>query len=197
MLKITYKDKESINKYYKELLINLKNVLLQQEQNILKIISIIMKNIREGKFSVNETFTINTKYDYIMLPLEISNGTHVTLGIACCRHVNTFLYDILKELGEEASFIYIHVDENGEWHKVEPSKSNHIAVKLKLSEKEYICDATINFVGEIKNTDIIEQKITYDNVLENFKTQNIEEISKILKKYYIYREKRITSIYDY
>ncbi|MCI8331001.1 MAG: hypothetical protein HFE04_02735 [Bacilli bacterium] len=70
MLKITYKDIESINKYYKELLINLKNVLLQQEQNILKIISIIMKNIREGKFSVNETFTINTKYDYIMLPLE-------------------------------------------------------------------------------------------------------------------------------
>ena len=121
----------------------------------------------------------------------------MTLGIACCRHVNTFLYDILKELSEEASFIYVYVDKNGEWHKVEPSRANHVAIKLKLSEKEYICDATINFVGEIKNTDIIEQKIIYDNVLENFKTQNIEEISKILKKYYIYREKSITSIYDY
>ncbi|MCI8331002.1 MAG: hypothetical protein HFE04_02740 [Bacilli bacterium] len=78
----------------------------------------------------------------------------MTLGIACCRHVNTFLYDILKELSEEASFIYVYVDKNGEWHKVEPSRANQVAIKLKLSEKEYICDATINFVGEIKNTDI-------------------------------------------
>lgn len=195
-MNFTYKDKENIKNYYESFLQNLKYQLKQNNNDLLTIVSTIMKCIQEGRFSIDESFKLDTKYNYIMLPSEISNGVHITLGISCCRHVNTFLYDILKELDYSPSLIYIFIDENNEWHMSAAKDANHLAVLVKYQEKEYICDVANNFISQIINNDLISQKLNYECSLEYFEDENINEITKILKKYYQYRSLGIKRIYD-
>lgn len=195
-MNFTYKDKENLKKYYKSFLQNLKYQLKQSNLDLLTIVSTIMKCIQDGKFSIDESFKLDTKYNYIMLPSEISDGVHITLGISCCRHVNTFLYDILKELDYSPSLIYIFIDENNEWHRTDAINANHVVVSVKYHEKEFICDVANNFISQIINNDLTTQKLNYESSLEYFEDDNINEISKILKKYYQYRNLGIKRIYD-
>jgi len=163
MTNITNKDLESIIEEYKNLLYSLKVYLEQfNKQDILITIKRIMLDIKSGFFSINQKMEITDNYDYLPLPSLLSNGVHVTYGIACCRHINTFIYDLLKLMEYNPKLLYIFIDKDNNWRKTTPSKGNgnHVVVLITFEGEEYICDGTIDSILKVEsNGDLSLQDI--------------------------------------
>lgn len=199
MMEFACNDIVSINNNYKELLLNLKAFLKDnKEKSALSYSNNIISMLHRGLLSMNGTIIFDNDYEYIGLPSKISNGVHVMCGICCCRHATSFLYDFLCILDFNPVLMYVLVDnESNIWHKVDPSieMANHIVISLN---DKYILDPVNKFIlekgikGELK---LLDKKDFYKFI--DYKDSNIDEIGKVLKKYYTYKELGIKNIYDY
>lgn len=96
MLNFTDDDKKVVKDAYKTILLNLKNYLKQYDaKDELEYSKIVFSMLHSGLFSISGTINFDNNYDYLGLPVEISQGVQVMYGICCCRHVTEFLYNLL------------------------------------------------------------------------------------------------------
>ena len=198
MLNFTDSDKKVINDAYKIILLNLKYYLQQYDvKGELEYSKIIFCMLHGGFFSMNRTISFDNNYNYLGLPIEISQGVQVMYGICCCRHATTFLYNLLCTLKFNPSLIYVWIDnDTGLWRKVNPTteKANHIAILLN---NKYIIDPANKFILQMqKNGELILLDSEYPNQLGTYQEDNIVVIGKVLKKYYTYRNLGIKNVYS-
>lgn len=197
MLNFTDSDKKIIRDAYKMILLNLKDYLQQYDmKDELGYSKIIFRMLHGGFFSMNRTNNFDNNYDYLGLPVEISQGVQVMYGICCCRHATEFLYNLLCILNFNPSLIYIQVDnDTGLWRKVNPEieKANHQAILLN---DKYIIDPANKFILQMqKNGELILLDSEYIDQLRTYQEDNIIVIGKVLKKYYTCREFGINTVY--
>lgn len=192
MMSFIDSDKEIVKDAYKTILLNLKDYLqiydIKDELDNLKIIFSMFHN---GFFSMNKIINFDDNYEYLRLPLEISQGIQVMYGIYCCRHATEFLYDLLCILNFNPSLMYIWVDnDTGIWRKVNPAieKANHQVILLNNEEK-YIIDIANKLILQIqKNGELRSLNSEYFDNIKFYKEDNITIVAKVLKKYYTYKE---------
>lgn len=199
MPNFTDSDKKEINDAYKMILLNLKDYLQQYDaKDELEYSKIVFKMLHSGFFCVNGTIQIDANYNYIGLPVDISQGVHVMYGICCCRHATEFLYDLLCILNFNPTFIYVWVDNITEtWRKVNPAVDsvNHQAILLNKKHK-YIIDPINKFILQVQeNGQLKSLNVEYSPNLRFYQEGNIDIIEKVLKKYYTYRELGIERVY--
>lgn len=200
MLDFTNNDLNEIKNAYKIILLNLKSYLQQYDLKCeLECSKIFLNMLHNGFFCMNKAINFDNNFNYLELPSEISQGVQVMYGICCCRHSTEFLYDLLCILNFNPSLIYIWIDNDGIWHKVNPAiqKANHQAILLN-NKYDYIVDPANKFIlqikknGELKSLDLV----CFDN-LKDYQEENIDIVGKILKKYYTYRELGVKRVYNY
>lgn len=145
---------------------------------------------------MNGTINFDNNYNYLGLPVEISQGVQVMYGICCCRHATEFLYNLLCILNFNPSLMYIWVNNNtGLWRKVNPKieKANHQVILLN---DKYIIDPANKFILQMqKNAKLILLDSEYIDQLGTYQEENIIVVGRVLKKYYTYRELGINTIY--
>lgn len=197
-MKFTEDDKKTVKNAYKMLLLNLKDYLLQYNiRDEIEYSKIFFNMLHNGFFSMNGTINFDNDYDYLGLPVDISQGVQVMYGICCCRHAAELLYNLLHILKFNPSLIYIWIDKDtGLWHKVNPAieKANHQAILL---DSKCIVDPANKFILQIqKNGELTQLDSEYFGRLESYQENNVVTIGKILKKYYTYRELGIKNVYN-
>ncbi len=197
MREFTETDKKIVKDAYKMILLNLKDYLQQYDmKDELEYSKLFFCMLHGGFFSMDGTIKFDNNYDYLGLPVEISQGVQVMHGICCCRHATEFFYNLLCILNFNPSLIYIWVDnDTGLWRKVNPAieKANHQAILL---DNKCIIDPANKFILQIqKNGELTQLDSEYFGQLETYQENNIVTIRKILKKYYTYRELGIKSVY--
>lgn len=198
MLNFTESDKKTVKDAYKMILLNLKDYLQQYDvKDGLEYSKIFFNMLHGGFFSVNRTINFDNNYDYLELPVEMSQGVQVMYGICCCRHATEFLYNLLCILNFNPSLIYIWVNTAaGIWRKVNPAieKANHQAILL---DNKCIIDPANKFILQMqKNGELTVLDSEYLGQLETYQENNIDIIEKVLKKYYTYRELGVKNVYD-
>lgn len=198
MLNFIDEDKEKIKNAYKIILLNLKNYLQQYDaKDEISYSKIVFKMLHNGLFSMNRTITFDNNYDYLGLPLEISQGVQVMHGICCCRHATEFLYNLLCMFNYNPSLLYIYVDNNtGVWRKVNPAidKANHQVILLN---DRYIIDSANKFILQIqKNGELKLMDSEYPDCLETYQENNITVVGNVLEKYYTYKRLGIRNVYS-
>ncbi len=196
-MNFTETDKKIVRDAYKMILLNLKAYLQQYDmKDELEYSKLFFYMLHGGFFSMDGTIKFDNNYDYLGLPVEISQGVQVMYGICCCRHATDFFYNLLCILNFNPSLIYIWVDnDTGLWRKVNPAieKANHQAILL---DNKCIIDPANKFILQIqKNGGLTQLDSEYFGQLETYQENNIVTIGKILKKYYTYRELGIKSVY--
>ena len=196
-MNFTETDKKIVKDAYKMILLNLKDYLQQYDmKDELEYSKLFFCMLHGGFFSMDGTIKLDNNYDYLGLPVEISQGVQVMHGICCCRHATEFFYNLLCILNFNSSLIYIWVDnDTGLWRKVNPAieKANHQAILL---DNKCIIDPANKFILQIqKNGELTQLDSEYFGQLETYQENNIVTIGKILKKYYTYRELGIKSVY--
>ena len=196
-MNFTETDKKIVKDTYKMILLNLKDHLQQYDmKDELEYSKLFFCMLHGGFFSMDGTIKFDNNYDYLGLPVEISQGVQVMYGICCCRHATEFLYNLLCILNFNPSLIYIWVDNNtGLWRKVNPAieKANHLAILL---DNKCIIDPRNKFILQIqKNGGLTQLDSEYFGQLETYQENNIVTIGKVLKKYYTYRELGIERVY--
>lgn len=196
-MSFTEVDKKIVKDAYKMILFNLKDYL--QHYNVedeLEYSKIFFCMLHGGFFSMDGTINFDNNYDYLGLPVEISQGVQVMYGICCCRHATEFFYNLLCILNFNPSLMYIWIDnDTGLWRRVNPAieKANHQAILLN---NKCIIDPANKFILQIqKNGELTQQDSEYFGQLETYQENNIAVIGKVLKKYYTYRELGIKSVY--
>lgn len=192
-------DKKVVIDAYKMILLNLKDYLQQYDmKDELEYSKILFYMLHNGFFSMNKTINFDNNYDYLGLPVEMSQGIQVMYGICCCRHATEFLYDLLCILNCNPSLIYFWIDnDTGIWRKVDPAieKANHQAILL---DNEFIIDPANKFILQIqKNGELTALNSEYLGQLETYQENNIVIIGNVLKKYYTCRKLGIKNIYEY
>lgn len=200
MFDLTIDDKEFIDNSYKSFLLNLKFFLeCGKDRDALEYSKIVIDMLHKGQFSMNRKIVFCNDHNYLSLPSIISNGVYVTYGICCCRHATFLLNDILCSLGFDFSLMYIFVDKDGNWHKINPTvdKCNHVVIVLTNKDHKYYIDAANKFLLEQIDNHVLSLDVNpLDNSLD-YQDTNIIEIGKVLKKYYMYRELGIDHVYEY
>lgn len=198
MLNFTENDKKIVKDSYKMILLNLKDYLQQYDvKDAITYSKIIFYMLHNGFFSMNRTINFDNNYDYLELPVKISQGVQVMYGICCCRHASEFLYNLLCTLDFNPSLIYIWVDNDMKlWRKVNPAKekTNHQAILLN---NNYIIDPANKFILQMQDSgelSLIDSE--YLDHLEIYQEDNIDVIGRVLKKYYTYKELGIRSVYS-
>lgn len=125
-------------------------------------------------FSRNGIVYFDNNYDYLGLPLDVSQGVQVMYGVCCCRHATEFLYNLLSILNFNPTLIFIFVDNStGIWRKVNPiiEKANHQAILL---EDKYIIDLTNKFILQMQeNGDLNLIDSEYIGDLKFYQESNI------------------------
>lgn len=200
MLKLTNKDKETIEISYKTFLINIKNFIeMSCLTNGIECYKVLYKMLINGQFSIDRTMCFDTDFNYLNLPNIYSDGAQVMQGVCCCRYVSTLFNDILLLIGYNAALCYIYVDDNETWHITTAANSNHVVVLLKENNDEYILDPMNNLVlkKEYDNQLTLVDTNTVQNNYFIFSDNNVENIGKVLKKYYHLKSLGIDNIYDY
>ena len=202
MLKLTNNDKEYIENSYKSFLSNLK--CLFEKNNINSAIDcykILSNMLRQGLFSNEGTINFDTNFNYLSLPNMDYIGIQVIDGVCCFRHVSEFLNDIMSLLGFSTSLYYIYIDNKDCFHPCAPIDANHVAILLTENLEEYILDPMNNFLLK-KETDNSLTSLALDicsldmKEFLHFSDDNIQSISKVLKKYYHLHNIGIKHIYD-
>lgn len=202
MLKLTNNDKEYIENLYKTFLSNLK--YLFEKNNIKSAIDcyrILSSMLRQGLFSSEGTISFDTDFNYLSLPNIDYIGIQVMYGVCCCRHVNSFINDIMSLLGFNASLYYIYIDNDGNYHPCTPINANHVAILLTENSSEYILDPMNNFllIKEADNSLTSLDLNTFSLDIKEFllfSDDNVQCISKVLKKYYHLHSIGINHVYD-
>ncbi len=198
MLYLTKQDEQTTEHHYQDFLLSLKdNLTKYQPSNTLACYSLINYLLRHGHFSFNNEMRYSPSFNYLTLANE---PLQVMYGIACCRHINLLINDILRILGFNVSLLYIKTDETDTWHRATPATANHVAVVLKDNNNEYLLDAFNNFAFQIIGNDLIPldlPSIIPDELLSTYPNDNVKEIGQVLKKYYILQEYGIDYVYDY
>jgi hypothetical protein len=194
----TYEDIQVIKNAYRMLLVHLKNYLKQYDvKDAIPYSKILFNMIHNGFFSMNRTIKFDDNYDYLNLPIEISQGVQVMYGICCCRHATEFCYNLLCLLNFNVSLMYIWINKDtGLWRKVNPpvEKANHLAILLN---DKYIIDPANKFILQIQNNgDLKLLDSEYLGDLNGYQENNINIIGKTLRKYYQYKELGIENIYS-
>lgn len=192
MINFTYEDKEKIKVAYQKILFNLQNYLEQYDvQSCQEYAQIFFKMLHNGFFSAGEKVQFTSDFDYLALPLELSQGVQVMYGVCCCRHATEFLYDILKALGFDVSIYLVWVNnETSTWHKVNPTleKANHEMVFVK-DRGNILLDPVNNFSLQIlENGELKQFDRGFDRRLNYYQDDNIQTVQRVLKKYYSYQE---------
>lgn len=187
-----------INDSYKNMLIGLKDYLIQYNiKDEIAYSKYIIDMLHKGLFSTDGKIYFDNYYDYLGLSSKISQGVHVTYGICCCRHATDFLYDFLVFLGFNPTLEFYFIDnENGIWHKVNPAvdKVNHQAILS--SDDKYIIDPANKFILQVSpNGEVTPLDIKINHKIDTYRDPHIETIGKILKKYYIYKELGVENVY--
>ncbi len=200
MLNLTKQDELSTKQHYQEFLNSLKaNIMKYQPANALACYSLINYLLRHGHFSFNNEISYSPSFNYIALP-STQEPLQVMYGIACCRHINLLINDILRTLGFNVSLLYIKTDETDTWHRATPATANHVAVTLKENDSEYLLDAFNNFAFKVVGNDLelldLPSSIP-EELLSTYPDDNVKEIGQVLKKYYTLQEYGIDFVYDY
>lgn len=200
MFDLTISDKKIIDNSYKSFLLNLKSFLeCGKDRSALDYSKTVMDMLHKGQFSMDRTIFFRNDYNYLSLPSIISNGVYVTYGICCCRHATFLLNDILCSLGFDISIMYIFIDKDGNWHKIDPrvDRCNHVVIVLTNNDHKYYIDAANKFLLEQVGDSVLSLDVEpLDNSLD-YQDANIIEIGKVLKKYYMYKELGIDHVYEY
>lgn len=190
-------DKEKIKSAYKAILLNLKDYLKHYDaKDGISYSKIFFKMLHNGFFSMNGIINFDNDYDYLGLPLEISQGVQVMYGICCCRHATEFLYNLLCILSYNPSLLYIYVNNIGVWRKVNSAidKANHQAILLN---DKYIIDPANKFILQIRENEelrLIDSE--YLDYLEIYQEPNITVVGNMLEKYYTYKKLGIKNVYS-
>lgn len=197
MLRFTDSDKKKVRDAYKMVLLNLKDYLQQYGvKDEVEYSTIFFYMLHEGLFSMNGVLCFDNNFDYLGLPVEMSQGVQVMYGVCCCRHATEFLYNLLSSLNFNPSLLYILVDnDTGIWRKVNPAveRANHQVILLG----DKIIDPANKFILQLqKGGDLTVLDSKYAWQLEDYQEDNIGVIGKVLKKYYTYRELGIKNVYD-
>lgn len=199
MLDLTENDRVEIQNCYRNFLQSLKNDLQSNcIKSSLSCYAIIVKLLKDGRFSFNGAMKFSSLFDYLNLP-NIAKGAQVMYGVGCCRHVNLLVNDIMKTLGFNSDLLYVRIDESNIYHKVTPLVANHVVAILHDNNDEYLLDAYNNFVCKIVGYDLepTYQESVDDKLITKYPDDNVKRIGLILKKYYKLQELGIDYVYDY
>lgn len=198
MLSLTINDKEFIENSYESFLKNLYVFLKNSSAtNGIEYSKVIISLLHSGKFGMDGEIICTNEYDYLYLPNLESDGMLVMYGACCCRHATRLLNDILSGLGFSTSLYYFNTSEGESWRRVSPSNANHMVVHLEEDDNEYLVDPINSFILKIeKNNDITQIEIDEVFDLEGYSDSNVQEIGKVLTKYYNLKRLGINYIYD-
>ncbi len=199
MIYLTENDRLIINNCYQNFLQSLKeNIQSNCIKDCLDCYSIIVKLLKDGRFSFNSDMKYSSSFNYLNLP-NMAEGAQVMYGVGCCRHINLLINDIMKTLGFNSTLLYVKTDETDTWRRSTPLTANHVVVTLKDNSDEYLFDAYNNFVFRIVGYDLepVELKIMDDILMTKYPDNNVKEIGLVLKKYYKLQELGVDHIYDY
>ena len=141
----------------------------------------------------------NKKENYPNIDYISNLGIYSLYGFQVCRTTNKMLYDFMKELGFDVNMKTVLIDENNDWHIVEPIFANHVVVNIKdkKSDKFFDLNSDIyfeNIDGAISIINIDEQTLKID--YSQYK-KIINEINKILDKYLLLEKLGIERVYTY
>ena len=157
--------------------------------------------LRNGQFSKDGIIDFDDNFNYLNLPNLDFIGTQVMYGKCCCRHISSFINDIMLLLGFNTSLCYVHTNKDGNWRLCTPLTANHVVILLIENNEEYILDPMNNLLLK-KNVDnsFISQNfdISYIDIklFLEFSDNNVQNISRVLKKYYHFRSMGINNVYD-
>ena len=198
MLRFSEKDKELVDLGYQNFLHSLceylKDCVATCLMDYYKQIRVMLK---KGAFSYEGTFLRNPKFPYIALSNMESDGVHIMYGIACCRHISAFLQDILRLLGFDATLLYVFADDSGTWRRVSPSDANHLLVLVHDGATSYIFDLMNDFAFLWEpDTSLILLPVNDVSFSADYHDENVQDIGRILKKYYTLRSYGIETVYD-
>lgn len=178
--------------------------------NEMKVFSGISYMLEKGYLSCEKQFIVSNDFDTIGETM-IFEGSSVILGAGVCRHLNTFLFELLAILGYNVRPYSMRVDNNLECLKCSElnadnyeSKStkgnNHLVVIFSSENNSYGLDLMNNSIFMITN----ELKIK--NGTEEFKVRYEKEFnsSKIVSKHplklmatsQVILDKRLKDYYD-
>jgi hypothetical protein len=196
-----YEDIDIINKLYRSILKSLANFLPEYTDNPLERYKIITILLKEGKLCYNGKLDFIVNYKFISLSGIHKEGIYLMYGVACCRHVNGFVNDVLNELGYDSKLQYFFVSDSGDWKRLpKASSANHVAISLQVGNNNYLLDAYNNYaflVNEDWSLCMINMEDNkYISKLE-YTDNNIHSVGKILCKYYKLQDRNISFIYDY
>jgi len=198
-LELISKDKEIVEKYYQEFLVDLSNFF--KENNIVDFIEVskvLIKLLHCGKFSMNGTNHCDNTYDYLYLSNLISEGALVMYGVCCCRHASTLGYDVFNLLGYDVSFKYIKICSNGDWKRVSMHEANHCVVRGIYSDREFYVDLINKLILEIfldRSFEVLD--VNFSNDLTTYSDSRVKEVGKVLSKYYNLKRMGIYHLYEY
>lgn len=203
MLCFIQKDRESIDNAYKDILSNIKQSFT--DMGIIKPLEcyrLLHKLLVEGVFSVAGNVSFDTSFNYLALSNLEYLGVQVMYGVCCCRHVSSFINDVLNEFKFDASLLYVNVDDSSSWRISEAIDANHVVVLLKDLGSEYILDPFNSRVLKKEgNQDLTPLYFDSDDLSLFTKMEmiqgRVERIGKTLRKYYTLRDLGVQFIYDY
>ena len=202
MLKFNSADEALIDYSYKAFLRNIKQFFENNEINTALHCYIVLKEmLRTGVLSIDTNIVFDDEYRYLKIPMN-NLGIHVMYGVCCCRHVSALIKDVLNVLNFNASLYYIFIDANGLWHSSTPLKANHVSVLVKDGDNEFILEPISNVILK-KATDGSFLAIDLDNSIldakqfNDYSDCNIENIGRVLRKYYNIQASGITQVYEY
>ncbi len=199
MLNFTENDRAIIQNSYHNFLQSLKSDFQNTDiKSSLDCYAIIVKLLKEGHFSLNGNMKYLSSFDYLNLPYMM-DGVQVMYGIGCCRHINSFVNDVMQMLGFNVSLLYVKIDETDTWHRATPLTANHVVVILKDHNSEYLLDAYNNYAFEIVGYDLEPLKLKNFAIplMAKYPDDNIKEGGLILQKYYKLQELGIDYVYEY
>lgn len=198
MLRFCEKDKEQVDLGYQNFLLSLCDYLRGcGATSLMDYYKQIRMMLKKGAFSYEGTFLRNSKFSYIALSNMENDGVHIMYGIACCRHISPFLQDILRLLGFDASLLYVFADDSGTWRRVPPCESNHLLVLVHDGDASYILDLMSDFAF-LWESDKSLTLLPMEDVpfKDDYHDENVQDIGRILKKYYTLRSYGIETVYD-
>ena len=202
MLKFTNADEALIDNSYNAFLSSIKQFLENNEiKTALHCYMVLKEMLRTGVLSIDNNIVFDDEYKYLKIPMN-NLGIQVMYGVCCCRHVSTLIKDVLNVLNFNASLYYIFIDEKGIWHSSTPLDANHVSVLIKDEDVEYILEPISNVILK-KATDGSFLAIDLDNSIldakqfNGYSDCNIENIGRVLKKYYNIQASGITQVYEY
>lgn len=203
MLKLTSVDEALIDDSYNAFLSNIKQFFENNEiKNALHCYLILKEMLRTGLLSVENNIAFDDEYNYLKISNMNNIGVQVMYGVCCCRHVSALIKDILNVLNFNASLYYIFIDEKGIWHCSTPLEANHVSVLIKDEDGEYILDPISDTTLKkdlAENFNAVDINVTDidERYYKNYSDPNIQNIGRVLKKYYNIQEVGIKQIYDY